>query len=103
VGIIIGYEVVGFNWDKGNREKCTKHGLRLVDIEDFFRRQVMILTDKAHSRSETRFIAVGRAANGRPMLVGFTFRTVSGALLLRPISARYMHKKEVLRCEKATS
>jgi len=95
--------VAGFDWDLGNRTKCQKHGLTIYEIERFFLGEVEILSDPKHSQEEDRFIAVGRALNGRPVVVGFTFRTKGGETLLRPISARYMHLKEVLKYEKATS
>jgi uncharacterized DUF497 family protein len=44
---------------------------------------------------EDRFIAVGRNAAGRPLFVAFTFRMKHGQRLIRPVSARYMHKKEI--------
>jgi uncharacterized DUF497 family protein len=28
----------GFDWDKGNRVKCEKHGLSVLAIEDLFTR-----------------------------------------------------------------
>lgn len=95
--------VNGFDWDDGNREKCAKHGLSVSMIEQFFRREIQILGDQKHSQAEGRFIAVGRAANGKPVFVGFTYRRKGKLLLIRPISARYMHEKEVKRYVKASS
>jgi uncharacterized protein len=42
-----------------------------------------------------RLIAMGRNTQGRPMFVAFTIRIKEGRLLIRPITARYMHAKEV--------
>jgi hypothetical protein len=52
---------------------------------------------------ESRFIAVGRTPEGRFAFVAFTPRVREGQLLVRPISARYMHEKEVARYEKESS
>lgn len=95
--------VKGFDWDAGNRLKCTRHGLAIKEIEDFFRGKILVLGDEKHSRIEKRFIGIGRAGNGRPMFVGFTVRLVVGGVLIRPITARYMHAKEASRYEKAFS
>jgi len=35
--------------------------------------------------------------NGRDLFVVLTFRIVAGRRLLRPITARYMHRKEIER------
>ena len=44
---------------------------------------------------ERRFLAIGFGAAGRHVLVVFTIRVVGEDRLIRPISARYMHRKEV--------
>ncbi|AZU04744.1 hypothetical protein X907_2229 [Glycocaulis alkaliphilus] len=44
---------------------------------------------------EERLNAIGRNADGRYLFIVFTFRTRRGNTLIRPISARYMHRKEV--------
>jgi uncharacterized DUF497 family protein len=28
----------GFDWDRGNLEKCRRHGVEIADIEELFRR-----------------------------------------------------------------
>ena len=28
--------VAGFDWDRGNRDKCRKHGVSLAEIEQIF-------------------------------------------------------------------
>ncbi len=68
----------GFDWDVGNRTKCQKHGVSIAAIEGLFSRPISILPDPAHSARETRLKAIGR-----------------------PISARYMHAKEIRAYEKA--
>lgn len=51
--------VAGFDWDEGNRTKCTRHGVA-IDV-----------------------------------FVAFTLRVRAGHRWIRPISARYMHAKEI--------
>ena len=54
-----------------------------------------VAPDPDHSIQEDRFIAVGWNAAGRPLFVAFTFRVAGDQRLIRPVSARYMHKKEI--------
>jgi uncharacterized DUF497 family protein len=90
----------GFDWGAGNIGKCTRHG---VSIEAIFRAGPAVAPDIAHSAEEDRLIAVGRTAEGRPLFVAFTLRIRGGHKLVRPISARYMHKKEIEAYEKESA
>jgi uncharacterized DUF497 family protein len=92
--------VAGFDWDEGNREKCRKHGVALADIEAAFGQPMAIFPDPAHSQAEERFIAIGSTAQGRYVFLAFTLRRRGGETFVRPISARYMHRKEVAHYEK---
>jgi uncharacterized DUF497 family protein len=94
-------EFDGFDWDWGNREKCQKHGVSLSQIESVFARPVIILPDKENLQGERRFRAVGTTLHGRRAFVVFTWRSGPIGKLLRPISARYMHREEVADYEKA--
>lgn len=96
-------EVAGFEWDRGNRDKCRKHGVALTTIESLFRRPLAVFPDPAHSEVEERFKAIGRTDDGRAVLIVFTLRERDGARVIRPISARYMHRKEVAHYEKAVA
>jgi hypothetical protein len=96
-------EFSGFDWDSGNREKCQKHGVSVHEIESLFFGVVMVNPDPAHSKREERFKAIGTTARGRKVLVVFTLRQKDGETFLRPISARYMHQKEVEHYEKETA
>ena len=60
----------------------------------------MILPDEVHSVAETRFKAVGKTAVGRHIFLVRTIREKKGKRYIRPISARYMHRKEVQHYEK---
>ena len=44
-------------------------------------------------------IAVGRTSAGRPVFVAFTLRTKNRHRLIRPVTARYMHAKEIAAYE----
>ncbi len=88
-------EFSGFDWDSGNLEKCRKHGVATEVIEGLFDRPVAILPDKDHSQTEQRFRAIGKTAEGRAVFVVFTLRPSGEDILIRPISARYMHDSEV--------
>jgi uncharacterized DUF497 family protein len=91
--------VSGFDWDVGNRGKCRKHGVSIEEIERLFEGSMHVFPDVRHSREETRFIGIGQPAGGRRVLVAFTLRRRRGALLIRPISARYMHANEMKHYE----
>lgn len=92
--------ISGFDWDEGNREKCQKHGLSVAEIEDVFGRPLMVLPDNAHSVTEERLQAIGKTAQGRHVFLVFTVRKCGSKEYIRPISARYMHQKEIESYEK---
>jgi uncharacterized protein len=68
-----------------------------------FNSSIAVLPDPMHSKSEERFKAIGQSDDGRWIFVVFTLRMRSGRKLVGPISARYMHKKEVDHDEKETA
>ena len=90
----------GFDWDEGNREKCQLHGVPLTDIEGMFAGEVAVFPDLSHSQTEMRLNAIGRSLTGRHIVLVFTVRMRNGERYLRPISARYMHQKEIALYEK---
>ncbi len=92
--------VVGFDWDAGNRAKCQKHGVSFAEVEGLFSRPLLILPDASHSQREERLWAIGKTASGRSVFLVFTIRVRAGKRVIRPISARYMHKTEVRNYEK---
>ena len=86
--------MLDFDWDQGNSAKCEKHGLTRAEIEAMFRAGLHVAPDPDHSTlAEQRFIAIGRTPGGRPAFVAFCWRDGR----IRPISARYMHAREVAR------
>ncbi len=93
-------QVSGFDWDDGNRPKCQKHGVPIAEIEALFVHGPRVAPDPKHSADEDRLIAVGKTGT-EPLFVAFTMRTKEGRRLIRPVTARYMHAKEIAAYEKA--
>jgi uncharacterized DUF497 family protein len=88
-----------YDWDVGNLEKCQQHGVTIAEIEQVLASDPFIVPDHAHSDLERRRIAVGKNRSGRPVFVVFTIRVSASGEVVRPISARYMHRKEIKRYE----
>ncbi len=95
------YNVDGFDWDEGNFQKCQKHGLSIADIESVFQGHVSVFPDPAHSYTEQRFIGIGKTHQNRLAFIAFTVRHQNNSSVIRPISARYMHQKEIDHYEQA--
>lgn len=94
----------GFEWDDGNQRHCQKHGLNPKQIEHFLQQDnLLVAPDVLHTQQEERYLAIGRARTGRPMLVVFTIRRIGEIARLRPISARYMHEKEARKYEEESA
>ena len=90
-------KVAGFDWDNGNWPKCGKHGVSRQEIEQVLLGSPAVMPDP--HPDEPRMRAIGQTATGRYVFLVFMLREVNGLTLLRPISARYMHRKEVDRYE----
>ena len=93
----------GFDWDAGNRAKCRKHGVSVAELEGLFGRPLLIVPDALHSVGEERLRAIGKTASGRSVFLVFTIRVRAGKRVIRPVSARYMHAKEVRHYEEENS
>ncbi len=90
----------GFEWDEGNRGKCQKHSVSIEEIEHVLAHaETLIRPDPKRAAGEPRFLAIGRTPQGRYTFVAFTPRRRVGETRLRPISARYMHKREIRKYE----
>jgi len=90
----------GFDWDTANTDKCRSHGVSIREIESALASNTLvIMPDTKHSKDEDRYFAVCRTVQDRDLFVVFTFRMIAGRKLLRPITARYMHRNEVTRYE----
>ena len=92
-------DVEGFDWDEGNRAKCQQHGVSVAEVEGLFSRPLLIIPDAAHSQAEKRLWAIGKTARGRSVFLVFTIRERAGERVIRPVTARYMHRKEVKNYE----
>ena len=90
-------KIAGFDWDKGNWPKCGKHGVSRAEIEEVFAGTPAVETDPFPE--EARMRALGKSAAGRYVFVVFMLREIDGQMKLRPISARYMHEKEIAHYE----
>lgn len=89
--------IVGFDWDEGNSAECQKHGVMLHEIEFALENSPMTFNDTDHSDLEERFRAIGINQNNRPLFIVFTIREKDDNFYYRPLSARFMHQKEVNR------
>lgn len=86
--------ITGFEWDAGNeRKSIDKHSVSQAEAEQmFFNEPLLAVPDDAHSGSEIRIHALGRADGGRLLHVTFTLRQRNAKI--RIISARDMSRKE---------
>ena len=100
---VMAVNVAGLEWDHANRDKCRKHGVPIAAVEAAFHRPIAVFPDPSHSRAEERFKAVGRTDEGRHLLIVFTLRAREGRTFIRPISARFMHAKEIKHYEETAS
>lgn len=85
-------EPIGFEWDKGNKDKSwLKHLVTDHECEEvFFDSQKRILKDAIHSNRESRYILIGQTKKQRVLFIIFTIRKDK----IRIISARDLNKKE---------
>ena len=85
-------QCVGFDWDKGNIDKnWLKHRVSPPECEQiFFNQPLVVQDDELHSKTESRFFALGKTDLNRTLFIAFTVRNQ----LIRVISARDMSRKE---------
>lgn len=94
----------GFDWDDNNKTKnLKKHKVSRLEIEEIFLNEPFVFPDLKHSETEERFLAFGETNQDRRLIVAFTMRKKEEGLLIRPISARPMHKKERVLYEKTVA
>lgn len=93
-------KAVRFEWDEGNLEHTAKHGVTRHEIEHVLSNDPMVQPDPHPAEIEERWRAIGANAEGRLVFIVFTFRDTIETLTMRPISARYMHRKEVTKYER---
>lgn len=90
-------KITGFDWDESNWPKCGKHGVSREEIEEMLSGHPAVMVDP--HPEEPRMRAIGQTDAGRHVFVVFMLREIGGRTKLRPISARYMHQKEVTHYE----
>jgi uncharacterized protein len=86
-------KITGFDWDDGNWPKCGKHGVLREEIEEVFLGAPSVMP--APNPNESRMRAIGKTNAGRYVFLVFTLRKANRQTLLRPVSARFMHQKEI--------
>ncbi len=85
--------IIGFDWDDGNRFKNAKHAVDSFETEQvFFNQPLIIVSDEFHSKTEARYHALGITNEGRTLHLTFTLR--QEMTKIRVISARDMSRKE---------
>ena len=92
-----------YEWDVGNLDKCQKHGVTIAEIEYVLDGDPFLYPDYDHSLNENRTVAIGSNRVGRLVFVIFTIRMSGDRELVRPVSARYMHRKEIEKYEQIRS
>jgi len=86
-------KTAGFDWDDGNWPKCGKHGVSRAEIEEVLLNTPAVMPD-SHPE-EPRMRAIGKTSAGRYVFLVFMIRQFNDQFFLRPISARFMHQKEI--------
>ena len=92
-------KILAFEWDEGNIDKSyERHGISSKETEEIFvSEELLVLPDRKHSKVEKRHIALGKTQERNSLFVVFILRGKK----VKIISARRMHKKEVLKYKRA--
>ena len=85
-----------FEWDPRKAEaNAAKHGVSFDDaVSVFLDTDALDGPDLQHSTAEQRFLRLGRAADGRVLIVAYTLRRGGDAEAIRIISARRASRRE---------
>ena len=85
-----------FEWDPRKAEAyAAKHGVSFDDaVTVFLDDNALDGSDVRHSTAELRFLRLGRAADGRVLMVAYTLRRSGDAETIRIISARRASRRE---------
>ena len=68
--------------------------MKIEEIEAVFVNEPLVYINEKHNSDEDRYSAVDIKREGKGIFVVFTMREKEREDLIRPISARYMRKKE---------
>ena len=92
---------ISFDWDKAKAAaNKKKHGVSFEEaVTIFYDEDALESHDPDHSEDEGRFIMLGLSFKARTLVVSHCVRKVGS--VIRIISARKMHKKEVDKYDKA--
>src|SRR5271169_4332104 len=90
--------LAGFDWDDGDVEKNWElHRVTFWEAEEvFFKEPLVVRTDRQHSPTEPRVLALGQSDAGRLLFISFTVRHS----LIRIISVRDMNRREARAYER---
>ena len=93
---------LSFEWDPGKAaSNAGKHGVTFEEAKTVFHDEyALLIDDPDHSKSEDRFILMGRSLRGRVLVVVHCFR--QGGKVIRLISARLAGKQERKTYEEKT-
>jgi uncharacterized DUF497 family protein len=85
-----------FEWDQRKASaNAAKHDVTFADaLAVFADADALDGPDRAHSASEARYLRLGRAADGRVLMVAYTIRRHDDAETIRLISARRASRRE---------
>jgi len=85
-----------FEWDPRKADaNAAKHGVSFDDaVTVFLDANALDGPDLQHSKSEMRHLRLGRAADGRVLVVAYTLRRSGNAETIRRISARRASRRE---------
>jgi uncharacterized DUF497 family protein len=85
-----------FEWDPRKAEaNAAKHDVSFDEaVTVFLDANGLDGPDLQHSRAEARLLRLGRAANGRVLMVAYTLRRSGDAETIRIISARQASRRE---------
>lgn len=85
---------LSFEWDPGKAAaNAAKHGVTFEEAKTVFHDEhALLIDDPDHSKSEARFILLGRSIRGRVLVVVHCFR--QGGTVIRLISARPAGRQE---------
>jgi uncharacterized DUF497 family protein len=85
-----------FEWDPRKAEaNAGKHGVTFDDaVSVFLDTDALDGPDLQHSTAEPRSLRLGRAADGRVLMVAYTLRRRGDAEAIRIISARRASRRE---------
>jgi uncharacterized DUF497 family protein len=85
-----------FEWDPRKAEaNAAKHGVSFDEaVTVFLDADALDGPDLRHSRAEPRYLRLGRAVDGRLLVVAYTLRRIGDAEAIRLISARRASRRE---------